>query len=155
MRNLNGQTQKNKKPYLFKVYDHTKIGTDLSDQKIARFGCAFKTNNWAKVFIAFILDTTRVNAVTLYSMAQNIDLSKIDPYKIGMDLGMALVRPYMMTRSVVGLDSRVLMKRDFVMGTRRPTQDQASSSELKPAAGARRRCTICLDNIKGEGGKAK
>ena len=70
MRPVLGQTKDAKaKPALLKMYDFTKIGTDIVDQKMVKHDCTFQTNSWSKVLFAFMLNTTRVNAKTLWAIA--------------------------------------------------------------------------------------
>ena len=83
-----------------------------------------------------MLDTSRVNAVTLYSLAKQIPLNKIDPYEIGMELGKSLVGPYLLRRDTTGLTSFVLQKRALVLrglGLEEPVAGTSTPRHLKPA----------------------
>ena len=51
-----------KKPALYKLYDFTKSGTDIADQKIGSYTVKSKSRKWTKAAFSYLLDTVRVNA---------------------------------------------------------------------------------------------
>jgi len=55
-----------KRPAAYKLYDFTKGGTDIVDQKMSFYTCKAKSRKWTMVLFAYLLDTIRVNSATLY-----------------------------------------------------------------------------------------
>ena len=51
-----------KKAALYKLYDFTKGGTDIVDQRMGFNTCKVKSHKWSMVAFAYILDTARVNS---------------------------------------------------------------------------------------------
>ena len=98
------------KPALYKLYDFTKGGTDIVDQKISYYTAKAKSSKWKMVAFYFILDTTRVNAQTILALKENKNPQKINSFEIGFDLAMSLVRPEMERRPRNGLQ-KVLFER--------------------------------------------
>ncbi|XP_020896597.1 piggyBac transposable element-derived protein 3 [Exaiptasia diaphana] len=73
---LLGVTKDDKKfkPAIFKLYDFTKGGTDIVDQRVGFYSCKSKSPRWTMIAFFFLLDTCRVNSCTafcLLSMAGN------------------------------------------------------------------------------------
>ena len=59
----------NKKPYIYNIYDFTKGGIDLHDQRMGSLTCkAKKTRKWTLVALAYVLDTSRANSQAIYVM---------------------------------------------------------------------------------------
>ena len=56
------------KPAIYKLYDFTKGGTDIVDQKISYYSTKAKSVKWKMVAFYFILDTSRVNAQTMLAL---------------------------------------------------------------------------------------
>ena len=55
-------------PAIYKLYDFTKGGTDIVDQKISYYSTKSKSVKWKMVAFYFILDTSRVNAQTMLAL---------------------------------------------------------------------------------------
>jgi hypothetical protein len=56
---------KKDKPFIGKVYDFTKGGTDVMDQKISKHSVKNKSNKWKRVVWSYLVDTTRFNCFTI------------------------------------------------------------------------------------------
>ena len=56
-----------KKPVMYKLYDFTKGGTDIVDQKMSFYSCITKSRKWTLVVFSYLLDAIRVNSATLYA----------------------------------------------------------------------------------------
>ena len=54
------------KPAAIKVYDFSKGGTDISDQRCGSYTCATKTRRWPNKMLGYTLYVTRVNAQSVY-----------------------------------------------------------------------------------------
>lgn len=57
-----------KKPALYKLYDFTKGGADIIDQKMNTYTVKPKSNKWTIVAFSYLLDTIRVNSQTVYAL---------------------------------------------------------------------------------------
>ena len=105
---LLGVTKDDKrKPGLYKVYDFTKGGTDIIDQKMGSYTTKSKTRKWPKVAFAYLVDTIRVNASTVYALANKMDPKKVASFDFGVKLAEALIKPYVSIRSTSGLSKSV------------------------------------------------
>ena len=58
------------KPALYKLYDFTKGGTDIVDQKMGTYAVKSKSRKWTMVGFSYLLDTIRVNACTILALNQ-------------------------------------------------------------------------------------
>ena len=52
------------KPALYKLYDFTKGGTDIVDQKMGTYTVKSKSRKWTMVAFSYLLDTIRVSSRT-------------------------------------------------------------------------------------------
>ena len=92
-----GTVDDKKKPAAFKVYDFTKGGTDIMDQRMDVYTTATKTRRWPRKGLDFVLDVTRVNSQSVYSL--NIGKNPrtgVDSMKFGW--AKSLILPYMIRR---------------------------------------------------------
>ena len=104
-----------KKPAIYKLYDFTKGGTDVMDQRMATFSCKAKSNRWTIAAFAYILDICRVNAATVLAMNRGSDPRKVNSYDFGMDLALRLIRPHVQQRSLTGLQTLIRYKIDLLL----------------------------------------
>ena len=87
------------KPALYKLYDFTKGGTDIVDQRFGFYTCKFKSRRWSMTAFAYIIDTARVNASTLYAMNLGKDPLKLNAFEFGMDVVFGLITPFLKERN--------------------------------------------------------
>ena len=102
MEPLLGVTDDDKKsPALIKLYDFTKGGTGIVDQKIGLY--FVKTRSWRCPSVAFsyLLDTNRVNPSTVYALNNNIDLKRVNSFNFGFQIAESLVLLYIFSRPIV------------------------------------------------------
>ena len=92
-----------KNPAVFKLYDFTKGGTDIVDQKIGSYTVKSKAKKWTKVVFFYLFDTVRVNANTVYALAKNEIPTQSNAFQFGIDLAESLVMPFIQSRSKIGL----------------------------------------------------
>ncbi|XP_041464562.1 piggyBac transposable element-derived protein 1-like [Lytechinus variegatus] len=104
------------KPAALKLYDYTKGGTDIVDQRAMNYTCKPKSNRWTIVAISFLLDTCRVNASTILALNQRNDPRKVDSFDFGFTLAEELTRPFIQQRSLNGLPTSVTQKIHRVLG---------------------------------------
>ena len=138
-----------KKPAIMKLYDFTKGGTDIVDQRAQSYTTKAQTNRWTVVAFYFLLDTCRVNASTVFAMNTGEDPRAIDSYEFGWKIVAALVHPYIAERSLTGLTHSV--KRKIYMFTGEPPKKRVNFQYER--TGDRRRCRMCLEESYGEGHK--
>ena len=142
------------KPALYKLYDYTKGGTDIVDQKISFYSCKPKSRKWTIVAFSYLMDTCRVNASTIMALNNGIDPRKLNSFNFGFDLVLELVRPFIEQRSRNGLTSDIVRKIKLVLGE----QDVAVCATAlltpyPPKSGRPRRCEMCKAEIRGPGMK--
>ena len=88
-----------KKPALFKLYDFTKGGTDIVDQRIGMYTTKTKTRKWTRVALAYLLDTIRVNSSTLVALNSKSNPKGVNSFNFGFQLAKELVIPHIERRS--------------------------------------------------------
>ena len=106
------------KPALHKFYDFTKGGTDIVDQKIGGYTRKAKSPKWKMVALYYILDTARINSITLSSLNNDVEPRSVASFKAGWDFANALVLPHINSRSRNGLSKSILSKIDFITGVK-------------------------------------
>ena len=140
-----------KKPAIIKLYDFTKGGTDIVDQKMSSYSVKPKSSKWTICSFSYILDVARVNATTVTFLNNKMSpkTQSNESFKIAWDLGMSLILPqphYRHTNSN-GLRSH----------TQQAIRDLLGIKIVKSpvAPGTRKRCKTCLFEIQGEQCKKK
>ncbi|CAH1252394.1 PGBD4 [Branchiostoma lanceolatum] len=149
---------KNSKPAIYKLYDFTKGGTDIVDQRMGSYTCKTKTPRWTMAAFFYLLDTCRVNSCTVRAMNLKKDPGKENSFDYGWKLGMELVLPHIRARPLNGLTSVVQQKIRLMLGpSDNPdnTEQQGESVTLPVKSERRRRCAECLENIQGKGAKKR
>ncbi|CAH1242583.1 Hypp6857 [Branchiostoma lanceolatum] len=104
------------KPAIYKLYDFTKGGTDIVDQRMGSYTCKTKTPRWTMAAFFYMLDTCRVNSCSVHTMNLNKDPRKENSFDYGWKLGMELVLPHIRARSLNGLTSVVQQKIRLMLG---------------------------------------
>ena len=79
---------------LYKLYDFTKGGTDIVDQRMGFYTCKFKSSKWSLVAFSYVVDMARVNSSTLFALNGNKDPLKQSSFEFGMDIVCSLVGPF-------------------------------------------------------------
>ena len=121
LRPLPGITKDDEKdiPASYKLYDFTQGGTDIVDQLNDFYSTRSQSLRWVNVALFYTLDTARVNAKTLYCLAQGKHPRSYDSFKFGWDLMLSLVRPFAELRSRNGLQHPIQVKMDILLGNDR------------------------------------
>ena len=101
---------------IYKVYDFTKGRTDIIDQRVQPYMCKPKSSRWTIAVFSYILDTSRVNGSTVWSMNNNKNPRKINSMGFAWELVKTLVVPYVNQRSVNGLSRNIQNKMYLVVG---------------------------------------
>ena len=87
---------KKKKPYMYKIYDFTKGGIDIPDQRVGTYTCKVKTRKWTLVALSYVLDMARTNSQTVYKI--NNEKTEVDSFEFGWELAKSLVKKFMLER---------------------------------------------------------
>ena len=143
------------KPAILKFYDFTKGGTDIVDQRISMYTVNTKSRRWTMAAFAYILDTMRVNAQTLFSFKENINPRDMNSFSFGWELVLQLVKPHIISRknSCNGLQSNIMKKISFFLNE--PSNANENEGDFPKESDKRRHCHFCLENIKGPGYREK
>ena len=86
-----------KKPLSCKIYDYTKGGIDIPDQRMRSYTAKFKTRKWTSVALPYLLDMTRINNSQAIYVINNAK-EDVDNFEFGWELMKVLVKPNMHTR---------------------------------------------------------
>ena len=113
-----------------------------------------KSRKRTKVTFSYLLDTIRVNATTLFALANGKKPQKINSFEFGIKIAETLVKPFVESRSRRGLQKPVLQKIGLFMGT---SEVQPNETNLRYDMNAekRRRCDFCIKEIVGADQKKK
>lgn len=144
-----------KKPQLYKLYDFTKGGTDIIDQRMGKYSVKPKSNKWTVAAFSYILDTSRVNASTIWALNNEKQPKKVNSFNFGWELALSLVMPMIKKRDTSGLHENILNKIRVMLGKEYSSvQLPQPNHELQinfPDTGThRRRCKCCMNEIKGK-----
>ena len=101
---------------LYKLYDFTKGGTDIVDQRMAFHTCKTKSRKWTTIAFAYMIDTARVNSSTIYALNKKIDPLKQKSFEYGFELVMQLVKPHIARRNQKYLPMVIKRKIALVIG---------------------------------------
>lgn len=135
----------------YKLYDFTKGGTDIVDQRMGFLTCKTKSRKWTMVAFAYLLDMARVNSSTILALNTGMDPLKQDSFKYDFDLVMLLVKPFIEQRNTERLSWLVESKIALIIG-RPPQPELPANDELGPAlSDTRERCYICVKEAFGAG----
>ena len=149
------------KPAIYKLYDYTKGGTEVVDQRMASYTCKAKSKRWTLPAFSYILDVSRINAATVMSLNKGNDPRQIDSYDFGMDLALALIRPHVQRRPSIGLQFDVQRKMKLVLGEQQFRIGESSGittltlGQFSAKSGTRKRCRICSEIEAGPGQKKR
>ena len=105
---------------IYKLYDFSKGGTDIIDQRMGFYSCKSESKRWTMSAFSYVLDTCRVNASTLYAMNNDLQPRNIKFVEFGFELAMSLIRPHIKQRSLIGINSFVVRKIEIVPGKKYP-----------------------------------
>ena len=146
------------KPAVLKFYDFSKGGTDIVDQRIGSYTVNSKSKRWTMTVFSYILDTARINSQSLFFIKEGKDprLSK-GSFEIGWQLAVELVKPYIKTRKAnnITLQKNTIQKMNLILNEKKEPIEN-DNLVLYPSIGeTRKRCTNCIDNIKGKGFRQK
>jgi hypothetical protein len=143
-----------KKLALYKLYDFTKGGTDIVDQRMAFHTCKTKSRKWTTIAFAYMIDTARVNSSTIYALNKNVDPVKQKSFEYGFELVMQLVKPHIARRNQKFLPMAIKQKIQLIIGDN--SDNDHPDTDDAPAFGeSRKRCTLCQKGAAGMGYTAK
>jgi len=110
-----GRTKDTGKPAIVNYYNLTMGGTDIMDQYMANKSVRWKTDRWTMSALAFILDSSVVNATTLFGLKYGV--TKPDTRGFRFQLIHDLVKPHILRRmSWPGIQTRIKQKAKDYLG---------------------------------------
>lgn len=137
-----------KKPNTIVFYDKTKGGVDIVDHRIGKYTTKAKSPRWPLNTFAFVLDTSIVNASTIFQELFPND--KVSSREFMWDLAKQLILPHMQRRAAIpGIQGKTRSNIARFVPVR-PQQDPAmqGTSECQ-------RCSVCIARILGDDYKRK
>ena len=132
------------KPAIYKLYEYTKGGTDIIDQRMNFCSSKAKSRRWTMTAFAYVLDTCRVNASTVIALNQSIEPRNTNSFNFGITLGLQLVRPFVALRSKWALSKGIQDKIQITLSE--PREESYDSSQLcafPVQSTKQRRCEVC------------
>ena len=126
-----------RKPQIYKVYDFTKGGTDIIDQRAWYYTCKVKSSRWTIAAFSYILDNSRINASTILALNKKDDPWKANSLDFRRELVKNLTTPFIENRSLNGLSSMVQQKMCIIL--KRKITSRNPSAELFPARNKQRK----------------
>ena len=84
---------------IYKLYDYTKKGTDIIDQRMNFHSSKTKPRRWTMTAFACVLDPCRVNAFTVIVLSQFIEPRNTNSFDFGITFVLQLVRSLVALRS--------------------------------------------------------
>ena len=101
------------KPAMNKLYDYTKSGTVIIDQRMEFYSCKPKSPKWTITALTYVLDTCRVNASTVLAVNVGCSPRAQDLFPFGCKLEMALILARPLSESGVSVQQKIGM----ILGT--------------------------------------
>ena len=95
---------------IYKVYDFTKGGTDIIDQKMGFYTCKPKYRKFTITVFRYVIDMTNVYSSTTFALQNKYDLCKQDSFEYCYTLLYQLVKPFIQSRILNGLITLVRQK---------------------------------------------
>ena len=137
------------KPQISKFYDFTKGGTDIVDQMNDYFITRVKSLRWVMIVLYYMLDTTRVNAKSIWCIKEGIDFNRIKSYDFGWDLAKCLAMPHVTRRNLNGLKAMVQLKMNLFLGKVLEQSEPKPEIEAKfDCAGKWKKCKLHYMNCR-------
>ena len=82
-----------KKPLAYKIYEYTKGGIDIYNQRISSYTTKLKTRKWILVALSYVHDMAPINSEAIY--VTNNANEDTNNFEFGWELMKALVKPNM------------------------------------------------------------
>ena len=137
---------------IYKVYDFTKGGTDIVDQRMGFYTCKPTFRKWTITVFSYVIDMGRVNSSTTFALEKKYPC-KQDSFEYCYTLLYQLVKPFMQSRSLNGLTTLVRQKIELIIGKR---QSEVKGEAVGPPMSEdKERCHVCISNLAGVGHKLK
>ena len=134
---------------IFKFYDFTKGGTDIVDQMNDYFKSRAKSLRWVMIVLYYMLDTTRVNAKSIWCIKEGIDFNRINSYDFGWDLAKCLATPHLTRRNLNGLGALVQLKMNLFLSKVLEQPEPKPEIEAKyDYVGKRKKCKLHYMNCR-------
>uniref|UniRef100_A0A6A7G5I7 PiggyBac transposable element-derived protein 3-like n=2 Tax=Hirondellea gigas TaxID=1518452 RepID=A0A6A7G5I7_9CRUS len=140
------------KPALFKLYDFTKGGTDIVDQRMRTYTTNTKSDRWPMTAFSYVLDTARVNSQTLWALNNGKTPSQTNSFDYGYDLALSLLLPLVERRNTKHMSASLKLKIQSLLEDRQPSHiDAAPPTAAFPKYNqARKRCARCMEEVREE-----
>ena len=159
-----------KKPAISKLYDYTKGGVDIFDQRLGMWTSNSKHPKWPLVVFSYVLDSSRICGASIFCLANGLEPRNVDTKQYLYNLSMALILPHVYERKIhSGIQSTLSKKiartiedavEAGVIDANPHVQDAAvqvgtpgeALAWTGPLVGKRKRCKCCSP-VKGKGHK--
>ena len=124
------------KPAHYKLYDYTKGGVDIVDQRMGSYTTKTKSRKWTTNVFNMILDQSRVNAQTIWSLNKDVDPRTSNSLDFGLELAKTLVVPHIARRNKNGIQKPIVQKIIMFLGYDPWTQAPQDVAAAQPQAAA-------------------
>ena len=136
-----------KKAMTHKLYDYTKGGIDIPDQRMGSYTSNPKLCKWTITALSYILDIARINSQATYVINNKINTT--DSFIFDWELTEALVLPHMKKRLLKGVLSKPLQQSvSLFVGAVVAAKRHPQADDNIPC-----RCPMCLNETHGDGHK--
>jgi hypothetical protein len=140
----------NNKPAIMKLYDYTKGGTDIVDQRIGSYTTNSKSGKWTLTAFSYMLDTARVNSQTLCALNCEEIPTKTNSFMYGMKLAKSLIHPHIERRNTLHLSSSIKNKIIDVLKAGQPNREEEQAAVHSQKSTTRKRCASCINELAGD-----
>ena len=138
---------------IYKVFDFTKGGTDITNQKMGFYTYKPKSRKLTITVFSYVIDMAHVNSSTTFALQKKCNPCKQDSFEYCYTLLYQLVKPFIQSRSLNGLTALVKQNIELVIGKRQwEVEGVAVGSPMSEDKG---RCHVCISNLAGVGHKLK
>ena len=144
-----------RRPQVISLYNFTKGGTDIFDQRIRKKSTLFKTNRWPMAAFCFLLDSILINSTTVCCLNSGLEPRKTNYEVKAWELIHALVKPFIQSRSTTFVQSHIKLKIALYLKQKVRVIDNEENEQqdqlLPIQADTAKRCNQCIDKAKLQG----
>ena len=73
-----------KKPLSYEIYDNTKGGIDIPDQRMGSYTTKYETRKWTLVALSYVLHMARINSQAIYVISNTKE--DVHSFEFGWEL---------------------------------------------------------------------
>ena len=137
---------------LYKLYDFTKGGTNIVDQRMGFYICKFRSRKWSMVAFSYIVNKACMNSSTLFALNGIKDPLKQSSFEFAMGIVCRLVGSFIQQRNQSHLAPSIKRKIALVLDMMQLPNPAAALpnravGNFPPKSENKSRCYMCIEQL--------